>query len=162
MPQKSHFVSIGLHSLIMFKLIKPIASRALASSRRSYVALRAEGQVNKPVLVFQTAAVFSVVSGAVYFFYPGQTNPESQKVDESDPLNKFTALDIKTVNRMLQEHQTSHKVDVVNQKANNVHVTPLVRYDTSSVASNSPSEDRHCEHTLNGNYYFGYELRFNL
>ena len=98
------------------------------------------------------ATLFTAVvgSGIAYLIMQKNKQPHSQ-LDPSDPLRKFQPLPYSTVNTLLQQHQTLNSVSPrITAKG-----TALYRYDTSTINSNTPSEDRHTEHQHDGKYIFG-------
>lgn len=95
-----------------------------------------------------TAITGLLVSGVTYALYTRNT---LEPLDPSDPLNKFDPMDYSLVTSLLQEHQTSNSVS----PRKSAKGTPLYRYDTSTINSNTPSEDRHCEHQTADKYIFG-------
>jgi len=102
---------------------------------------------NTPALALKVTALGIIGSACAYHFLTGN----APMIEPSDPLFKFAPLNYSTVNTLLREHQQTISVPVRASAKGSA----LVRYDTSSINSNTPSEDRHTENEANGKYIFG-------
>ena len=106
----------------------------------------------KANIAFKAINLGLVCTGFYFFFTHKEQSSPSLVTHPSNPLLKFTGIPYSRVNELLTKHQKSFSVKERSSKNGS---SQLTRYDTSTINSNTPSEDRHTEHMYNGKFIFG-------